>query len=95
MINPYLALETVRHLIHEGDLELDPEEMVDIAGDPANRGVLADCEARLRRLMDPDDADARAKARQAEQLAKWGRDYVIERGDLVFSPPPGVSVDWQ
>ncbi len=77
------------------DLELDPEEMVDIAGDPANRGVLADCEARLRRLMDPDDADARAKARQAEQLAKWGRDYVIERGDLVFSPPPGVSVDWQ
>ena len=26
LINPYLALETVRHLIHEGDLELDPEK---------------------------------------------------------------------
>ncbi|MDP6389904.1 MAG: DUF4976 domain-containing protein, partial [Alphaproteobacteria bacterium] len=77
------------------DLEADPEELVDIAGEDAMAEVLAECERRLRDICDPEDADTRAKARQAEQLAKWGRDFVIERGDLVFSPPPGIEVDWQ
>ena len=77
------------------DLEADSEELVDIAAEADMADVLAECERRLRDICDPEDADARAKARQAEQLAKWGRDFVIERGDLVFSPPPGIEVDWQ
>jgi choline-sulfatase len=41
-------------------------------------------------MCDPAQVDARAKRRQAELLqAAGGRDAVIRRGDLGFSPPPG------
>lgn len=74
------------------DLQADPEELRDLAGDPAFREVLVRCEAKLRSLIDPEAVDRRAKARQAEQLAAHGgRDAVIRRGDLGFSPPPGYQ----
>ena len=74
------------------DLEADPEELTDLAGDPACAGVIAACEARLRSICDPEEVDARAKKRQAEQLeANGGREAVIARGDLGFSVPPGVT----
>jgi choline-sulfatase len=51
---------------------------------------------KLRSICDPEDVNRRAKARQAEQLARHGgRAAVIERGDLGYSPPPGVAVDFQ
>jgi choline-sulfatase len=78
------------------NLEKDPEETTDLAPDPTYAVVLAECEARLRTLCDPQAVDARAKARQAEQLAAaGGRDAVIARGDLGFTPAPGVSPDFQ
>jgi choline-sulfatase len=44
-------------------------------------------------MCDPADVDARAKRRQAELLARnGGRDAVIARGDLGFTPAPGVAV---
>ena len=53
------------------------------------------CEATLRALLSPEEVDARAKKRQAEQLERHGgREAVIERGDLGFSPPPGVRADF-
>ena len=74
------------------DLRADPEELTDLAGDPAYAGVVATCEARLRSICDPEEVDARAKRRQAEQLeANGGREAVIARGDLGFSVPPGVA----
>ena len=74
------------------DLEADPEELIDLAGDPAYAGVIAGCEAGLRSICDPEEVDARAKKRQAEQLeANGGREAVIARGDLGFSVPPGVA----
>lgn len=74
------------------DLEADPEELIDLAGDPAYAGVVAGCEAGLRSICDPEEVDARAKKRQAEQLeANGGREAVIARGDLGFSVPPGVA----
>lgn len=74
------------------DLETDPEELTDLAGDPAFAAVLAECETKLKMICDPQEVDARAKARQAAQLeANGGREAVIARGDLGFSVPPGVA----
>ena len=76
------------------DLERDPEELTDLAKDPAHAKVLAECRARLYAICDPEEVDARAKKRQAELLeAAGGREAVIARGDLGFSPPPGYPAD--
>jgi len=75
------------------DLESDPEELRDLAQDPAHAKDLAACRERLYAICDPAEVDARAKARQAELLAQnGGREAVIKRGDLGFSPPPGYPV---
>jgi len=75
------------------DLESDPEELRDLAADPAHAGVLAQCRTRLLAICDPAEVDARAKRRQAELLAaNGGREAVIRRGDLGFTPPPGYPV---
>ena len=75
------------------DLESDPEELLDLAQDPAHGKALAECRERLYAICDPAEVDARAKARQAQLLAQnGGREAVIKRGDLGFSPPPGYPV---
>jgi choline-sulfatase len=78
------------------DLESDPEELRDLGEDPRHADVRAECEMLLRRICDPDEVDARAKRRQAEQIATFGgRDAVIARGDLGYSPPPGHKPDFR
>jgi choline-sulfatase len=72
------------------DLERDPEELRDLAGDPEYSRALEECRARLYAICNPAEVDARAKQRQGELLeAAGGRDAVIKRGDLGFTPPPG------
>src|SRR3990172_8968620 len=76
------------------DLENDPEELVDLAGDPACRATLAALEAELRRFCDPEEVDARAKRRQAGLLARYGgREAALARGDLNYTPAPGQAPD--
>lgn len=76
------------------DLQSDPEELVDRAGDPGCGGVLAGLEAELRRFCDPEEVDARAKRRQAELLARHGgREAALARGDLNYTPAPGQAPD--
>jgi choline-sulfatase len=75
------------------DLDADPEELQDIAGDPANAMLIGRLEIALRERLgdDPAEIDARAKARQAAILAaNGGVEAVRARGDLAYSPPPGV-----
>ena len=75
------------------DLQADPEELRDLAQDAAYATVLSECRARLYAICDPAEVDARAKKRQGELLAlNGGREAVIKRGDLGFSPPPGYPV---
>jgi len=72
------------------DLERDPEELRDLAGDPEYSRALEECRARLYAICNPAEVDARAKQRQGELLeANGGREAVIRRGDLGFTPPPG------
>lgn len=76
------------------DLQADPEELVDLAGDRAHRATLANMEAELRRHFDPEEVDARAKRRQAELLARvGGREAALARGDLNYTPAPGQPPD--
>ena len=76
----------------------DPEELNDIAADPAHAAVIARLDAALcQRLapLDPASLDAQVKQRQAQVLAEAGGwDFAIRRGDLPFSPPPGVAASW-
>lgn len=73
------------------NLEQDPQELQDLANDPACRHVLDEGRARLYAILDPAQVDARVKVRQRELLAlNGGREAVIARGDLGFSVPPGV-----
>ena len=77
------------------DLKSDPEELNDLAEDPAYGSVLAECERKLRAICDPEEVDEWAKKRQAGQLAKaGGREAVIARGDLGFTPPPDVRPEF-
>ena len=76
------------------DLQDDPEELVDRAGDPACGAALKALEGELRRFCDPAEVDARCKRRQAETLARHGgREAVLARGDLHYTPAPGQQPD--
>ncbi|HEY3074555.1 MAG TPA: sulfatase-like hydrolase/transferase [Burkholderiales bacterium] len=72
------------------DLAADPEELNDLATDARYAARLEECKARLYAICDPAEVDARAKKRQAELLEQHGgREAVLRRGDLGFTPPPG------
>jgi choline-sulfatase len=74
------------------DLRRDPEELNDVAGDPAYAETLARLRRRLLAILDPAEVDARAKRRQAELLARHGgREVALARGDLGFTPAPGTE----
>ncbi|MDQ8031691.1 MAG: sulfatase-like hydrolase/transferase, partial [Bordetella sp.] len=75
------------------DLEQDPEELRDLAALPAYAFVLDTCRQRLRAICDPETVDRQAKMRQRALLEEnGGREAVIARGDLGFSPVPGAAI---
>jgi choline-sulfatase len=77
-------------------LDLDPEELNDLSSEVSMADVLQECYGKLHAMLDPVEVDKRAKARQAELLAgHGGREAVIARGDLGFTPAPGVVADFQ
>jgi choline-sulfatase len=74
------------------DLDADPQETRDLAQEQGYGGVLQDCEAALRRIVDPEAADRQAFSDQEERLAAaGGREAVLARGAFGFSPVPGVK----
>ncbi len=54
------------------DLQADPEELHDLAGDPAYADVRREMDAELRRIGDPDAIDALAKQDQAALIERLG-----------------------
>ncbi len=74
------------------DLDADPQETNDLGQNADYRGVLKDCEAALRRVVDPEAADRQAFADQETRLAALGgREAVLARGGFLFSPVPGTK----
>jgi choline-sulfatase len=74
------------------DLEADPYETIDLGQDPAFAGVVATCEARLRRVLDPEAVDSLARADQGARIAALGgRDAILSQGSFSHSPVPGSN----
>ena len=66
----------------------DPDELHDLAESTDHAQILSECEALLRQIVDPEEADARAHADQQRQIAALGgRQAVLESmGDFGFTP---------
>lgn len=74
------------------DITNDPEELSDLSRDPAHHGVLADMQAALRRILDPDAVDAQAFADQAALIAAYGgREAALKLGAPGATPPPETA----
>jgi choline-sulfatase len=74
------------------DLETDPQETRDLAREPGYQGLVADCEKLLRQVVDPEAADALAKADQRARIeALGGREAILKRGSFGYSPAPGAQ----
>ena len=76
------------------DLTVDPDELNDLALSPNEdaRQLMADYEAKLRQIVDPEAVDQRAKADQARRIESLGgREAVVARGVFTNSPVPGEA----
>ena len=74
------------------DLETDPYETRDLGQDAGYRGLVADCEAALRKVVNPEAADAQARKDQAAKIAKLGgREAILAKGSFGYSPVPGTK----
>jgi choline-sulfatase len=74
------------------DLEADPHERKDLGADPRMKAAVAECEARLRAVVDPEAADRQARADQKVYIDRnGGRDAIVKGGHFRYSPPPGVK----
>ena len=71
------------------DLETDPEETNDLAGDPAHAGIVAEMGALLRQICDPEVVDLQAKRDQAALVARFGgREAAMTVGAPGATPVP-------
>jgi choline-sulfatase len=77
------------------DLDTDPNERTDLGRDPAARPVVAECEAMLRKVVDPEAVDQLARADQRACIEKnGGKEAILKRGHFRYSPPPGVKAEY-
>jgi len=73
-------------------LESDPEELNDLAHDPAYAEVLAQMEASLRDMLDPDAVDRRAKDDQNALIERHGGVEAAKKvGAPAATPVPGLG----
>ncbi len=76
------------------DLAADPEELVDLAPDPAFGGVVAEYEGLLRGIVDPEDADRRARADQRALIERFGGwEAARKLGAPGATPAPGAGFE--
>jgi len=92
---PYKLVHYADYAPQLFDLASDPEELNDIARQANAKPVLDELTAELLRICDPNAIDQQAKAAQKRRLEHvGGKAFAIGRGDLGFSPPPGVKPDF-
>ena len=66
----------------------DPQELVDLAESPDHQEIVAMCVAKLREIVDPEEADERAHVDQRRKAAALGgREAILGMaGDFGFTP---------
>jgi len=73
------------------DLETDPFEFVDLGARQEYAGRRAALETDLRRIIDPDEVNARAFSDQKAMIdAAGGRGAILEKVDIPYTPAPEV-----
>ena len=76
------------------DLERDPHELTDLVDIGRGHDRAERLEATLRQVVNPDEADARAKSAQRDLAEKHGGSEAIRKmGALAYSPPPGTEAE--
>lgn len=71
------------------DLTEDPDELTDLAGDPAHAEQLKRFEARLRDMLDPEAVDRLAKSDQRALIERFGgREAALKTGTPGATPVP-------
>ena len=74
------------------DLAADPNERTDLGRDPQYASAISECEAALRKAVDPEAVDQLAMADQAAKIAAvGGKEAILKRGTFRYSPPPGAK----
>jgi choline-sulfatase len=77
------------------DLESDPHERNDLGRNAAYASVAAECEAALRKVVDPEAVDKAAMADQQAHIEKHGgKDAILKMGTFRYSPPPGAKASF-
>jgi choline-sulfatase len=57
--------------------------------------VAAECEAALRKVVDPEAVDKVAMADQQAHIEKHGgKDAILKMGTFRYSPPPGAKASF-
>jgi choline-sulfatase len=75
------------------NLESDPDEVIDLAGKPAMKEVLARFRISLNQICDPDSTDEKAKLDQKSLIqAHGGEEKILARGGSSYTPSPGEDV---
>ncbi|MEM8917202.1 MAG: sulfatase-like hydrolase/transferase, partial [Pseudomonadota bacterium] len=76
------------------NLDDDPEELSDLANDPAFTEVLDNFLTSLKWRLDPERVDADIKAMQQGILDQHGgAEAILSRGSMGASPPPGTTFE--
>lgn len=74
------------------DMLNDPEELTDLAGSAAHATTLAEMEAALRDILDPEAVSAQAFSDQAALIERLGgRDAALKLGAPGATPPPAAK----
>ena len=77
------------------DLHEDPEELNDLAADPASKDLLKAFEAELRTIVDPEGIDRLAKTEQAALVERHGgRDKIVKKGGFGATPAYGEKAEY-
>jgi len=77
------------------DLRADPAELRDLADDPAHQPIRAALDSELRRRLDPDATDRRARADQRAKVEEFGGEAAVLARGLSNSPIPGEAPVFQ